>query len=404
METYSKKLRPIDNQSETIDVHMKMYLLNINNFDELTGELGLCVAFNISWKDEKLTWKSKSKNNTKSLLFEPGDIWHPNIFIRESYSRTQTVTNISAWIRVFEDGSVFWTLGAVISVTCSVDVTYFPFDTQTCTMTFTTMDFNVDELALHANLPVDTTYMTKNSQWVLEDASLTETKLFDAAPSSLVLQLNLKRKAEFFVVYIIVPIVFLGALNNLVFLMPYNSGERNSVAITTFLSFVVYLPIINDSMPKSSAPIAYVYYYVMFLLIYSSLTMFLCIISMRIYDKTGKVPDVLQFYINLLKFKWLTEKLRQRRGARKHSNVIQVRSFGEDVNPMSDTRTTDRENSATETIKTEVFESEKEITWIDAGKIFDLYAMITNMIVYWIYTIVTFSCLYANIGLAETIT
>lgn len=57
--------------------------------------------------------------------------------------------------------------------------------------------------------------------------------------SSITYTLNLKRKPGFYVENLVTPILFLGVLNILVFIIPADSGEKMSYCITVALGFIV---------------------------------------------------------------------------------------------------------------------------------------------------------------------
>ncbi|XP_050416836.1 neuronal acetylcholine receptor subunit alpha-7-like [Patella vulgata] len=51
-----KKLRPLKNQSEPLNVYIDFYLLNIIGLDDIQQNLDISVVFNMSWKDDLLSW------------------------------------------------------------------------------------------------------------------------------------------------------------------------------------------------------------------------------------------------------------------------------------------------------------------------------------------------------------
>jgi hypothetical protein len=75
------------------------------------------------------------------------------------------------------------------------------------------------------------------------------------------------------------PVVFLGLLNILVFLIPAESGERISYSVTVMLAITVFLSSVADSLPKTSSPISLLSYY---LLANSGLSVFICLCSILI--------------------------------------------------------------------------------------------------------------------------
>ena len=106
--------------------------------------------------------------------------------------------------------------------------------------------------------------------------------------------LQLERRPLYFLVNTVVPIIFMGILNILVFLQPAESGERISYAVTVLLATAVFLTLIGDNMPKSSKPMSIVCY---FLLSELSLSAFICItaiLNLRLFFKPRRKPNNLQ--------------------------------------------------------------------------------------------------------------
>ena len=116
------------------------------------------------------------------------------------------------------------------------------------------------------------------------------------------LTFRLERKSLYVIVNIILPIMFLSILNVLVFMLPAESGERVSYAITVLLAITVFMTIITDTMPKKSEPLPLISYFLMIDLIVSALTSLFTILNLRIYHKDDDtlVPRWIQSVYRLL--------------------------------------------------------------------------------------------------------
>ncbi|XP_060588577.1 acetylcholine receptor subunit delta-like [Ruditapes philippinarum] len=390
---YNKRLLPVTNQSGPAHVGVYIYLLSINKFDELSGELALTLIFNFTWREERMSWSPDDFDSKASLLMSPEDVWRPKAFVRESFDNIQEIGNGSEMVRITYEGIVVWTLGSVTRVTCPVDVTFFPFDIQSCSITLTTLTVRSEDLTFHSMEPsADIRYWANNSRWEFQKSIIHSYAIRDG-PSGLVLTITLKRRSEFYIIYIVVPLVFLGGMNNLVFYMPASFGERTSVAITAFLSFAVYMQIVNNNVPQSSSPIAYIYYYLMFLLLYSSYITFACIVSMRIYDRKGKVPVFTKYLVICLKCMCFRRMCKKRKvkdlkpklpDCTMETNIDGEESYGDECKQVKskDEHANEQEND--------------EITWTIVGKTFDMYCSGFNFLIYWVVTGVTLLSLYLN--------
>ena len=103
--------------------------------------------------------------------------------------------------------------------------------------------------------------------------------------SEVKLSLHLKRRNTFHIAFVIWPLILFAIENKFVFLLPQSSGERCGVTVTMFLAFNVYLLLANDILPASSQPLAKLYFYLLYLLIYSAVIIIMAFTSLRIYSK-----------------------------------------------------------------------------------------------------------------------
>ena len=52
------------------------------------------------------------------------------------------------FVYITSDGHVFFKIRSDYSVTCALDMTYFPFDTQTCNIAVATQELSIDDVSL----------------------------------------------------------------------------------------------------------------------------------------------------------------------------------------------------------------------------------------------------------------
>ena len=82
--------------------------------------------------------------------------------------------------------------------------------------------------------------------------------------------------------------MFLAFLNTLVFLLPCESGERISYAITVMLSIAVFLTLVGDHLPQTSEPMSILSYYMMLILVLSTLTCLAVILNMDLSHRKNQ--------------------------------------------------------------------------------------------------------------------
>jgi len=384
---YNRKLLPILDEDDVTTIFMKFRIVSINNFDEVSGELDLTMVYYMIWTEERLTWDPALYGNKETLLVEAEDLWRPQIYLLQSFGSIQNIGNNSFMPRVYSNGTVVWTPAAVLRVSCTVDVTYFPFDKQSCTITFTGWSYNWREVNFELlSSSLDTSYFSVSTQWILTNETSVGEVNVSSAPPSVSINLVLSRQSQFYVIYIIVPLVFLGGINNLVFLMPDTSGERMSVAITVFLSFIVFLQMINDNVPESSSPMAFIYFYVLFLFVYSSCTLFLCIMSLRIHSQRSTVPRKLQSVTRFVRCGFVKRKIAPKMSisSDKKQEAMELKDIDQVIEDKNEHTWVDKED---------------EVTWKIVGDTYDQVVGIVLFLIFIITSVVSFSKMYLNVGL-----
>ena len=160
-------------------------------------------------------------------------------------------------------------MGLQSSTLCPPNSMYFPFDIQV---------FNIDvisslsfyEETFIANAVIYDVF-EQNPLWDLLNIRISIVKIKGGQVSIFRIIVKLQRRYAFFMVTIFSPIVFLAIVNLFVFVIPVDSGERVSYAITVLLSFTVFLSLVTDNTPKSSLTISLFSVYMFTVLLYSFL-------------------------------------------------------------------------------------------------------------------------------------
>lgn len=159
---------------------------------------------------------------------------------------------------------------------------------------------------------VDTSDYAGHVEWELA-GSKSDTTVIDGA-SFITYTINLQRKPGYFLVNMIIPMLILGLLNGLVFLLPADSGERVGYAITAFLTFAVFLTMVSENLPQASEPMSLLCYFLALMLILSALSTVIVIIILRVYhtEEDQPVPDYIKHIVAIMTLrkckKWCGKK------------------------------------------------------------------------------------------------
>lgn len=148
-------------------------------------------------------------------------------------------------------------LPAVYQSTCYLDVTYFPWDHQTCNLTFGSWTYDMAALDLR-NMTAEESLdqFAVNSEWTVErmpvTRHITKYKCCEHPFATLEFSIIMRRKAMYYVTNLILPCSFITISAIFVFYLPPNSGEKVSLAVTVLLTSTVFLLLVAESMPPQS--------------------------------------------------------------------------------------------------------------------------------------------------------
>ena len=100
------------------------------------GKRAYCSrSMNVQKIDYKLRWNFTEYDNITNIRVPSEDIWRPDIVLYNTAMGDFHVKQNTKAV-VSYNGQVSWMPPAILKSSCSIDVTYFPFDAQNCTMKF----------------------------------------------------------------------------------------------------------------------------------------------------------------------------------------------------------------------------------------------------------------------------
>ena len=80
---------------------------------------------------------------------------------------------------VYSDGSIFWSRPGLIKSTCIFNLTYFPYDQQTCKLKFGSWAYDAKEIYLKENVnnSIDLDNYQEHEEWTLTDYYTTKNSI-----------------------------------------------------------------------------------------------------------------------------------------------------------------------------------------------------------------------------------
>ncbi|VDI17641.1 neuronal acetylcholine receptor subunit alpha-10-like [Mytilus galloprovincialis] len=267
MTSYDKRIRPSENHSWPLNVTFDVALAQIIDVDEKNQIITTNCWLNQGWKDYMLRWDPRKYGNTSVIRLPYTEVWRPDILLYNNADVTSSVSTVSTNVIVTFDGNITWLSMWIFKSSCSIDVKYFPFDVQNCSMDFASWAFDAFQINIQNDAEKgDLTNYVSSSEWELIVFDFQRQVItFSCCPEPYVF-INyffvIKRRPLFYMFNLVMPCILITLVALLGFYMPSESGEKVSMGITTLLSMTVFLMIVADSLPPSSSdvPLIGLYY------------------------------------------------------------------------------------------------------------------------------------------------
>ncbi|TKR86385.1 hypothetical protein L596_010987 [Steinernema carpocapsae] len=218
------------------------------------------------WQDEFLRWNPESYEGATEIFLASEDIWIPEFSLYYSHNFNDAVKLLSNNdVRVNYTGHIRYYLPFSTESLCKLDVKFFPFDIQQCTLLFGSWAHSNDSIkySLYTkNLSLIDFY--DNQEWQLD---LTHTHimsdgfLYDYLDPPLfwemvIMDLVVVRQSFYYVFNLVIPSTIITLVAVIGFHTPSTSGRvrdaKFRLGIMTLMSMSVILLAIVEDMPKFS--------------------------------------------------------------------------------------------------------------------------------------------------------
>uniref|UniRef100_A0A3B3BMC6 Uncharacterized protein n=1 Tax=Oryzias melastigma TaxID=30732 RepID=A0A3B3BMC6_ORYME len=204
----------------------------------------------------------------------------------------------SPLLQIFYNGTVFYKNDQVIISTCQMRVYKFPFDTQSCNITFRsilhsgeinlTVNENNSEITMWSREIMLTQY-----EWVFISMSV-DKHLEDnlgCIQTSVIYTITMKRRSILYCANFLIPILFLLMLDLASFLIPKTGGEKLGFKVTVLLAVTVMQLLLNEILPSSTDTIPLVVLYCIGIFGLMLLSLMETILVMYLLEKDSESQD-----------------------------------------------------------------------------------------------------------------
>uniref|UniRef100_A0A674IDP9 5-hydroxytryptamine receptor 3B n=1 Tax=Terrapene triunguis TaxID=2587831 RepID=A0A674IDP9_9SAUR len=270
---YSKGVRPVRNWSKATTVYLDLFVHAVLDVSHSPFSLPQM------WKDEFLTWNSSLYDGIREISLPLSTLWSPDIVINEfvDVSRSPDLpyvyVNAAGMIKNYKPMQV-------VSA-CSLEAYAFPFDTQNCSLTFSSILHTVEDVDLtfwrsREDIKNDKTLFLDDGEWELLSVPSHPRVLHMETGRFAQIQFNvvIRRRPLLYVVSLLIPSLFLMVIDLASFYLPPNCGTRITFKTSVLVGYTVFKVNMSDKLPGTavSTPLIGVFFTVCMALLVLSLS------------------------------------------------------------------------------------------------------------------------------------
>uniref|UniRef100_A0A8C0FYW5 Cholinergic receptor nicotinic alpha 4 subunit n=1 Tax=Chelonoidis abingdonii TaxID=106734 RepID=A0A8C0FYW5_CHEAB len=295
---YNKWSRPVANTSDVVLVHFGLSIAQLIDVDEKNQMMTTNMWVKQEWYDYKLHWDPLEYENVTSIRIPSELIWRPDIVLYNNADGDFAITHLTK-AHLFYDGRIKWMPPAIYKSSCSIDVTFFPFDQQNCTMKFGSWTYDkakIDLVSMHSH--VDQLDYWESGEWVIIDAvgnyNIKKYECCTEIYPDITYFFIIKRLPLFYTINLIIPCLLISFLTVLVFYLPSECGEKITLCISVLLSLTVFLLLITEIIPSTSLVIPLIGEYLLFTMIFVTLSIIITVFVLNVHHRsprTHTMPD-----------------------------------------------------------------------------------------------------------------
>ncbi|KAG7520949.1 neuronal acetylcholine receptor subunit alpha-2-like [Solea senegalensis] len=296
---YNKLSRPVENSSDTVLVHFGLSIAQLIDVDEKNQMMTTNVWVKQEWNDYKLRWDPKEYENVTSIRIPSEIIWRPDIVLYNNADGDFAVTHLTK-AHLFHDGRIKWMPPAIYKSSCSIDVTFFPFDQQSCKMKFGSWTYDrakIDLINMDSN--VDQMDYWESGEWVIVNAvgkyNIKKYECCTEIYADITYYFIIRRLPLFYTINLIIPCLLISCLTVLVFYLPSQCGEKITLCISVLLSLTVFLLLITEIIPSTSLVIPLIGEYLLFTMVFVTLSIIITVFVLNVHHRSPQTHGMPQW-------------------------------------------------------------------------------------------------------------
>ncbi|KAH7694929.1 Protein LGC-9 [Aphelenchoides avenae] len=157
---YDRRVRPFMANDTAVSVQMSIVLGILIEMHENEQVVSFVISHTQRWYDTLLRWDPHDYNGMRELVVPRELLWQPKMFVYNSMDTKEMLTESRYDVRVRHDGLVKINIPQFVTCSCQLNVEFFPFDTQFCSVALASPLLNTGEMKAHAKPPPNDSYFS----------------------------------------------------------------------------------------------------------------------------------------------------------------------------------------------------------------------------------------------------
>ncbi|XP_028660432.1 neuronal acetylcholine receptor subunit alpha-6 [Erpetoichthys calabaricus] len=287
---YNQFIRPVENVSDPVTVEFEVSISQLVKVDEVNQIMETNLWLRHIWNDYKLRWNPVEFDGIEFIRVPSNKIWRPDIVLYNNAVGDFLVEDKTKALLKY-DGTVTWIPPAIFKSSCPMDITYFPFDYQNCSMKFGSWTYDKAKIDLVLiGSKVNLKDFWESGEWEIIDAPGYKHDIkyncCEEIYPDITYSFYIRRLPLFYTINLIIPCLLISFLTVLVFYLPSDCGEKVTLCISVLLSLTVFLLVITETIPSTSLVIPLIGEYLLFTMIFVTLSIVITVFVLNVHYRT----------------------------------------------------------------------------------------------------------------------
>ncbi|XP_054160007.1 neuronal acetylcholine receptor subunit alpha-7-like [Oppia nitens] len=294
--SYDPMIVPVKNWSHTLNVHLSYNLIKIFDLDVNTNILTTEGWLLMSWTDQHLQWNPDDYDKISIIRVAPDEVFKPDFMLFNSVDvNTMKDNTIKTNMLLYSTGEIMWVPPVVLKSLCDVDLTNWPYDEQTCFLTFGSWTHDGLGINISDDCNISLEEYWPSGEWDILGTEVRRKDLyFTCCPEpypEVSFFIKMRRKTTLYHYTVFLPVSTAVLLNLLMFWFAIHSNNRFLLSGLSLLLMTIILLYLGSRFGIGTDTIPFAIRYISRTILAIGLTLVWTTVAYNLLNMDIQVPD-----------------------------------------------------------------------------------------------------------------